>query len=253
MSAPIKETIRKILPRTISRHRIIGGPLRGLTIVTSWHDYPAAILGRTETPLVYWFSNHARPGETWLDIGAHFGYTALALARLVGPSGRVFAFEPMVSTAGCLAQTRQMNQFANLTVVPIGLGQPESFESCTLPVTRGMADSTLTAATWHERINVARLDWLWPRICGEHSKIHGVKIDVQGMENDTIRGMAGLLKTFGPKLVIEFHRGVDRKAILSRLRDLGYRNPGEPIEPTAGETAPAYLDDRSYAFRRSTE
>jgi FkbM family methyltransferase len=253
MSALIKETIRKILPRSISRHRIIGGPLRGLVIVTSWHDYPAAILGRTETPLVDWFSHHARRGETWLDIGAHFGYTALALARLVGPAGRVFAFEPMISTAGCLAQTRQMNRFANLTVVPIGLGQPESFASLTLPVTRGMADSTLTAATWHERINVARLDWLWPRICGEDSKIDGIKIDVQGMEADTIRGMTGLLEAFGPKLVIEFHRGVNRGAILGRLRDLGYRKPGEPIEPAPEEAEPAYLDDRSYAFSRTNE
>jgi len=137
--------------------------------------------------------------------------------------------------------------------VPIALGQPESFASCTLPVTRGMADSTLTAATWHERIQVARLDWLWPRICGETAKIDGIKIDVQGMEDETVRGMAGLLETFAPKVVIEFHRGVSREAVLSHLRDFGYREPGHPIEPGPGEAQPGYLDDRSYAFSPSTE
>ena len=47
----LKPAVRKLAPRTIRAHRILGGPLRGRVIVTSFHDYPAAILGRTEQPL----------------------------------------------------------------------------------------------------------------------------------------------------------------------------------------------------------
>ena len=46
----VKEALRKLLPRTVKPHRILAGPLRGQWIVTSWHDYPAAILGYTEAP-----------------------------------------------------------------------------------------------------------------------------------------------------------------------------------------------------------
>ena len=66
-------------------------------MVTSWRDYPAGITGRTEKRLLEWFEREAGEGETWLDIGAHYGYTTLALARMTGPSGRVYAFEPFFS------------------------------------------------------------------------------------------------------------------------------------------------------------
>src|ERR1700722_15054658 len=98
MTRQIKETIRTLLPRTIGNRRILGGPLRGQYLVTSWHDYPGALLGTTERPLLAWFKQNVCAGETWLDIGAHYGYTAVALSRLVGKKGRVFAFEPMVAT-----------------------------------------------------------------------------------------------------------------------------------------------------------
>jgi len=220
-----------------------------MRIVTSWHDYPAAILGRTERPLLDWFAKNVKPGETWLDIGAHYGYTAIALSRLVGPNGRVFAFEPMVSTSGYLAQTRSLNEFPQLTVIPMGLGAPETMELRVLPTVRGMVDSTIESGTWNETILVARLDWLWPQICGQQDRVDGIKIDVQGMEIEVLQGMAGLLKSFKPKLVVEVHRGVDRGELLDLVERVGYSRRGIAIEPTTEEVDPLYIDDRSYAFQ----
>jgi len=77
----LKELLRMCLPHHIQPHRILAGPLRGYRIVTSGHDYPAAILGYTERPLLDWFDKQVGAGETWLDVGAHYGYTAIALAR----------------------------------------------------------------------------------------------------------------------------------------------------------------------------
>src|SRR6266705_5856989 len=102
MNRTLKEQLRRFMPSTVRAHRILGGRLRGYRIVTSWHDYPAAILGRTERALLGWFERNVAAGETWLDVGAHYGYTAIALSRLVGTQGRVFAFEPMAATAGHL-------------------------------------------------------------------------------------------------------------------------------------------------------
>jgi FkbM family methyltransferase len=220
-------------------------------IVASWHDYPAAILGYTEHALLGWFGDHVRAGETWLDVGAHYGYTAIALSRLVGPAGRVFAFEPMLSTAGHLAQTRGLNRLGQLTVVPFGLGAPRGdVEVRVLPTTRGMVDSTVTDGQ-PESVLVAGLDWLWPQVCGDRERIDGVKLDVQGMEIEVFRGMTRLLKLFTPKLVVEVHRGVDRAEMLELLEAAGYARRGVPIEPDEQVTGPMYLDDRSYAFHRA--
>ena len=237
------------MPKTIRNHRILGGSLRGLRLVTSWHDYPAAILGRTEQPLLNWFTNNVQAGQTWLDVGAHYGYTAIALSRLVGPSGRVFAFEPMLSTAGYVAQTRRLNDFPQLTGLPLAWGAPESLELTQLPTERGMVDSTLKGGKWMETILVARLDWLWPQICGGQAQIDGIKIDVQGMEIETLRGMANLLRSFKPKLVVELHSGVDREILLDLIEEVGYLRRATPLQPVMGETEGNYLDNRSYLFQ----
>jgi FkbM family methyltransferase len=253
--------LRALLPRTIRPRRIVAGPLRGAWLVTSWHDYPAGLTGRTERPLLDWFARHVRPGETWLDIGAHYGYTTLALGRLVGSGGRVFTFEPVPATAGCVDQGRALNNLAHVAVIPLGLGHVDTIEFKQLQLSRGMADSTLDAGrvarsgpgeavrpTWCVNCGIARFDWLWPAINGGNSTIHGVKIDVQGMELDTLEGMRHALTRWHPRLVLELHAGVSRDAVLSLLRDLGYSSEAVAIEPVRGERTPQLLDNHSYAF-----
>jgi len=291
----VKPLIRALLPRTIRPRRILAGPLRGAWLVTSWHDYPAGLTGRTERPLLDWFARHVQPGETWLDVGAHYGYTAFALARLVGPAGRVFTFEPVPGTAGCVDQGRVLNALSHVTVVPMALGACATLEFRRLACTRGMADSTLPAnayvgrvprpvrpsgprkwtaqpalarrvaqrpdngeggsgpgekapSQWFVNVAVARFDWLWPALHGGEARIHGVKIDVQGMELETLGGMRDALARWRPRIVLELHAGVSREAVLSLLRELGYSSEAVAIEPVRGERTPQFLDNHSYAF-----
>lgn len=248
MKEKIKRLTRLLLPRVKRKRRIHSGRLKGKYIVTSYYDYPAAILGYTEAPLIDWFQKNVNSGQTWLDVGAHYGYTAIALSKLVGQEGRVFAFEPMLATAGYLTQTRKHNRLSQLTVLPLALANNDGFELSQLPVIRGMVDSTIEQNTWMETFLVAGLDWLWPQICGQNEYIDGIKIDVQGMELQTLQGMLGTLKTYLPKLVIEFHQGVNRAEILKLLAGVGYSSSAVSVEPAEGETQPQYLDDRSYAF-----
>ena len=218
-------------------------------LVSSWHDYPAGLTGRTERPLLDWFSTHVRPGETWLDVGAHYGYTAFALGRLVGPTGRVFAFEPLVATAGCVDQGRSLNGLRQLTVVPLGLGVPATLETRQLPTIRGMADSTLPQDSDRgTNIAIARFDWLWPLISGADLTVHGIKIDVQAMELETLEGMREALARSRPRLVIELHAGVSRERLLDLLGSAGYSTDAVPVEPVPGEGRPLFLDNRSYVF-----
>jgi FkbM family methyltransferase len=245
-----KHLIRRLLPKTIRRHRILRGPLRGLAIMTSWHDYPAAILGSTERPLLNWLESSVKTGETWLDVGAHYGYTALALSRLVGPRGKVFAFEPVTATAGYLGQTRALNSLSQLTVVPFALGE-QRFGQRQVRVGRGMAESDRSGISGLESIFIVALDFFWPAIAGNSAPIHGIKIDVQGMELECLAGMQETLAIWRPKLVIEVHPGVDRAQLRRMVEAAGYVGNGVPVDSLPGEQTGRFLDDRSYIFERS--
>ncbi len=251
MNKALKNAIRILLPRTIGPRRILAGPLSGQHLVTSWHDYPAAILGRTEQPLLGWFKENVRLGETWLDVGAHYGYTAIALAQLVGPGGKVYAFEPMTASAGCIARTRSINNLTQLNVVPFALGQCETIATQRLPQTRGMVDSTIKAAGPDEPFMVASLDWLWPRIGqtgdGPIPRVDGVKIDVQGMELEALKGMLRTLRQDRPKLVVELHEGVSRDEFLAIIDAAGYSPLGHAIDQPITQQA-QFSDNISYAF-----
>jgi FkbM family methyltransferase len=246
MARLLKERLRRFLSHKIKPHTIVAGMLRGKHIETSWHDYPGAILGTTERGLLRWLSSNVQHGETWLDVGASYGYTAIALSRFVGQSGRVFAFEPVVGTAGCLSRTRDMNRLDQLTVIPLALGDDPEFQVLRVPATRGMADYTLSGANPTETIFAISLDTLWPSLVIEDSVIHGIKIDVQGMELQVLAGMRDLLARWAPKLIVEFHRGVDRAKVLEVLAVAGYSMIFEPIE--AGDAGDELADDASYVF-----
>ena len=54
-----------------------------------------------------------RPGQVCLNIGAHMGIYALALARWTSPGGRVFAFEPNPTTRAALTRHVVLNGVAD--------------------------------------------------------------------------------------------------------------------------------------------
>src|SRR5579863_2806504 len=55
-------------------------------------------------------------GQNVIDIGANYGTYTLPMARKVGSTGHVWAFEPSSSTAQFLAQGIAANGFANVTL-----------------------------------------------------------------------------------------------------------------------------------------
>ncbi|MFN7919389.1 MAG: FkbM family methyltransferase [Bryobacteraceae bacterium] len=245
MNPLLKESIRRLLPRTLAMRRIWIGPLRGHRIYTSWHDYPGALLGTTERPLLDWFARNVLPGETWLDVGGHYGYTSLALSKLVGPEGRVFCFEPVTASADCIARTMTAEGARNVRTVPLGLSDSAHRRTLELPSIRGMADSTLGNSVPPVTIELIALDSIWPSLCENDARIHGVKIDVQGLEFAVLHGMRKALSDHHPRLVVEFHRGVERAPIHRFLAECGY---GLPATDLAGAPAVHIADDTSYVF-----
>jgi hypothetical protein len=57
-------------------------------------------------------SRWLKRGMTAIDIGANLGVYSLPMARLVGPEGRVFAYEPGSEARSLLARSRAINAAA---------------------------------------------------------------------------------------------------------------------------------------------
>ncbi len=55
-----------------------------------------------------------QPGMSALDIGAAHGAYTVAMARAVGPTGRVVTFEPNAAVAAYLRQTIEGNKFGHV-------------------------------------------------------------------------------------------------------------------------------------------
>ena len=239
------------MPRRLRSHTILGGPLRGMHIVTSWHDYPAAILGYTERGLTSWLLENVGEGETWLDVGAHYGYTSIAMCHRVGKGGRVFAFEPSLPTVACLERMRRENDFAQLSLLPFALADYPCMTLLYIETTRGMIDSLLPSERSEglSQVLAIGLDALWEGAAPMEGPIHGVKIDVQGMEIEALKGMAGTLSRHRPKLVLEIHQGVPRDAVISVIGGCGYDTHPTPIEDDSDNFFDPNCFDVSFLFQ----
>ncbi len=62
-----------------------------------------------------------RPGMTFLDVGANVGYHALRAARLVGPTGRVIAVEPVSENCRAILMSIHENGLENVSLLPVAL------------------------------------------------------------------------------------------------------------------------------------
>jgi FkbM family methyltransferase len=229
-----------------------------MRITSSWYNYPRAILGSAEKRLVEWLASNVRPGETWIDVGAHYGYTALALCEYVGKIGRVIAFEPNLCTAGCLFQTREANGLTQLVVVPFGLGDVPALSLCpTRPEYLGMTRFYGRSATGLDPGNrgwdayVIAFDRVWPVLCSGNVEVSGIKVDVQGDEAYVLRGMADTLRSQRPKLVVEYHRNADLDEVLDALDAAGYSRNGRDIDAPSPVESSDLAHGHNYEFRPS--
>ena len=58
-----------------------------------------------------------KPGQTVIDVGANIGYYTLQFAKLVGPTGHVYAFEPDPENYKLLCRNVAQNGYANVTTI----------------------------------------------------------------------------------------------------------------------------------------
>jgi FkbM family methyltransferase len=124
-----------------------------------------------------------RPGDVALDIGAHIGLHLVLLADLVGPPGRVHAFEPNPHRLHALAMT--VAALPNATLHPVGLADRTGRSTLFVPGDESMASLAdwtegRTGRVEHAECDVRRLDDMVGS--GEVDRPAFIKCDVEGAE-----------------------------------------------------------------------
>jgi len=135
---------------------------------------------------------HIKPGMTVIDIGANLGMYSLAIAKLVGESGRVYAFEPAPSLYRAAARNIQRNDMAGIVRLEnVALGS-KTGNALLYPGGFNSGNSRLVASSRHPdavRVSLSRLDDILPDL-----SVDWIKIDVQGWEVEVLRGMQETLR-----------------------------------------------------------
>jgi FkbM family methyltransferase len=200
------------------------------------------------------FLSFVKPGMTVLDVGANLGMYSLTAAKRVGPSGRVFAFEPVPATYQRLCEHIRLNALDN--VRPCRLAVSDGQGRATLNVADRSASSSLFHQVDQGTIDVATesLDSFVRREA--LATVDAVKIDVEGAELHVVRGMRGLLEGGQrPVLQMEFNAsalaaaGSDPDELYASLARHGYQGhlmrrgklvpiSGPPAEHTYGGPFP---------------
>jgi FkbM family methyltransferase len=215
---------------TLQPRRIRSGLGKGLRMdlrrASGWYAK-----GTNEVPIQDALAAHLKPGDVMYDVGANVGFFSLLAARLVGPSGKVVAFEPVPANAAAIRRNAALNHFSKLEVVEAAVGDREG--EIELILTRHPGGASIIPDTpspdiiGRTRVPIVRLD--------DQVRVakvpppRFVKIDVEGAESAVLRGMEWIARTHRPAIVCELDdasvQAVDGKiaGVRELLTSWGYR------------------------------
>jgi FkbM family methyltransferase len=181
--------------------RILRGPLRGKKWI------------KGSGPNAYWFgtyevdrlralANAVSSGAVVYDVGANVGIYSLLASLRAGPSGMVYAFEPLERNLLYLRRHLTLNKVENCVVLEVAVCNREGTRS-------------FSAASWSSSMAHLSTD-------GETSVpstsldncVYGerrfrppdiLKIDVEGAEMEVLEGASRVLTEFHPTIFLEIH------------------------------------------------
>lgn len=176
-----------------------------------------------------------RSGDTFIDVGANTGVISLVASTWVGPTGRVYSFEPSLREREQLRRNLELNATTNVT--PFNLAVAASSGTATLRVAAASHAGLNTIAgefsyagveTDHlERVETVALDQF---VDHQHvPRIAAIKLDVEGAEGAVLHGAQHVLREHRPALVIEIFgrsleaHGSSREAVGQQLKAADYR------------------------------
>ena len=179
-----------------------------------------------EPGLAAFLATWLRPGDTFVDAGANHGYFSLLAARLVGPSGRVIAFEPHGGARERLQRHLELNDLRDRVAVhPFALSDQSGVATMHQSHHNALASLVPDQSPVRHLVSFGntfevptiRFDaWRAQHAAGP---IRLMKIDVEGAELMVLRGMPDALRSGLEAVVLETAPDSDADRL---LRDAGY-------------------------------
>ena len=105
------------------------------------------VRGTLEPPVQEALRRLIAPGAVFYDVGANVGFFTILGARLVGPAGRVVAFEPVPACARAVGRNIELNGFAHAEIREAAVGAAGGRARCSWSARRAGRTSPRPAAT----------------------------------------------------------------------------------------------------------
>lgn len=182
--------------------------------------------GRFEPSTVQRFKEVVKLGMTVIDIGSYLGYYSIIASRLVGPSGRIYSFEPNPESFFYMYRNVVANHCGNV----VAYRKAVSFQGGNRNLYINREDVTRTSL--FPRTGTGRSILVESTTVDEvvgSKEVDVVKIDVEGAElhvltgmERTIRGNPGLILFVELNPASLQEAGASADALYGKLHDLNY-------------------------------
>jgi FkbM family methyltransferase len=164
-----------------------------------------------------------KPGQNVVEVGANIGAHTVALAKAVALHGQVIAFEPQRACFAFLQAQIALNQLTNVVALNEGVarergrlwlpnvnyGAAGNFGGISLSADPAKGSHAVRVVTLDERLR--------------DLPVALIKIDVEGMEEEVLRGGTQVIKAHKPILYVENDRVEKSQGLVGLILELGYR------------------------------
>ena len=168
------------------------------------------------------FKDYCKAGMNVLDIGANIGVYSMLAAKIVGPQGKVFAYEPYPNNCTLIRKSIIENQFNNINLFQNAVSNKEEFilldsepggSNCGSNSMSTNEDSDYVPEVIVQSVTI-------DNSLSTQTKIDLIKIDIEGFEGIAIQGMMQTLTTHRPIVFLEFFP--EALKVVSKIHPLEY-------------------------------
>jgi FkbM family methyltransferase len=197
-----------------------------------------------------------KEGDVVMDIGTNIGETLLNFARLTGPKGYVYGFEPDEENYKNAIKNISLNNFENIYVFKNALSDKKETVKLYVvdPNNRGMNRILQQANDETEPYTVLEtitLDELVKE--NKIERINVMKLDIEGYEMNALRGATEILRKMKPLLFVEvgytrlLKNNTSPNELMKFLEDHGYKmKHAQTDEQISSAYDFAYLGDNGF-------
>lgn len=153
-----------------------------------------------ETELIL---RQVKKGDVVIDVGANIGYYTILLADKIGPSGKVYAFEPDSKNFEILEKNIEINKLSNVILVKAALSSQKGVKKL-YKSAENYGDHRMFGKEKkreNEEVKTVKLDDF---LKNKEKKVDFLKIDTQGWEPAVFDGAKEIVEKNKPIIFFEY-------------------------------------------------